>query len=107
MKICLQKFQFVRSFITYNLFTSYFRNRPQILLRLSILTLLYPEMATEHIGGAFSAELPWMQLRACAGLGSASFDSFPVKELWADCLQTVYPYGGKPFADMHAVLACD
>ena len=34
-------------------------------------------MATEHIGGAFSAELPWMQLRACAGLGSASFDSFP------------------------------
>jgi len=27
-----------------------------------------------------------MQLRACAGLGSASFDSFPVKELWADCV---------------------
>jgi hypothetical protein len=27
-KICSQKFQFVRSFITYNLFTSYFRNRP-------------------------------------------------------------------------------
>jgi hypothetical protein len=27
-----------------------------------------------------------MQLRTCAGLGSASFDSFPVKELWADCV---------------------
>jgi len=48
-------------------------------------------MATEHIGGAFSAELPWMQLRACAGLGSASFDSFPVKELWADCVSSLHP----------------
>ena len=30
-----------------------------------------------------------MQLRTCAGLGSASFDSFPVKELWADCVSLI------------------
>jgi hypothetical protein len=29
-----------------------------------------------------------MELRLPAGLGSASFDSFPVKELWADSVST-------------------
>ena len=53
---------------------------------LRFLALLSPPKDRTHWGRAFSAELLWMQLRTCAGLGSASFDS-----LSKNFGQTVYP----------------